>query len=320
MSLKNTLLTAAFLGLSLAGAASAETITVYSAGPKGLIDNLAKGFQAKTGNDVEVFQATTGKVMARIEAEASNPVVDILISASWETAGDFEQRGWLLKYSPANSDKVPAFLKTDYAVAQGVSALALAYNTQSNLPKPSDWSDLAKPEYKDMVTMPDPAQSGSAFELVAGLRALNGGKMDLFKALSANGMIVPGANAEALNPVLQGAKGVVFGAVDYIAMTAAAKGETVEVIFPKSGTIVAPRAAMILNWTKHEAAAKAFMDYMLSDEGQAMVAKVNLMPSRTDVKADRPLIADLKLLDIDSTAAYAERDQILAEFKAATGL
>ena len=322
MSLKHSLIPAALIGLGLAfaGSAHADAITVYSAGPKGLIDNLAKGYTAKSGTEVNVFQGTTGQVMARMEAEAANPVVDVLISASWETASDFEKRGWLVKYTPAKTETVPAFLKTEYAVAQGVSALALVWNKNSGVAKPTDWADLAKPEYKDLVTMPDPAQSGSSFELVAGLRSLNGGKMDLFRSLSANGTIVPGANAQALNPVMQGAKAVVFGAVDYIAMGSAAKGEAIEVVFPSSGTIIAPRPAMILNWTKNEAGAKGFMDYMLSDEGQAMVAKVFLMPARTDVKADRLLIGDLKLLDIDTASAYAAREQILAEFKAAMGL
>ena len=45
---------------------------------------------------VTVFQATTGKVMARLEAEQANPQADVLISASWDTAEDLHQRGWLL--------------------------------------------------------------------------------------------------------------------------------------------------------------------------------------------------------------------------------
>src|SRR5690606_5364412 len=186
-----------------ASAASAE-VTVYTAGPAALIEKLAAGFTAESGIKVNFFQATTGKVMARIEAEAANPVVDVLISASWDTATDFAKRDWLLPYASPNADKVPDFLKTDTAVAQGVSALASAWNPSSGTPKPSEWSDLAKPEYKDLVNLPDPAQSGATFELVAALSSSQG--WDLFDSLSANGAIVAGANAEALNPVLQGAK------------------------------------------------------------------------------------------------------------------
>src|SRR5262245_20392957 len=62
-----------------APAAAQGAITVYSAGPAELINKLAKDFTAQTGIAVNVFQGTTGQVMARIEAEAANPVVDVLI-------------------------------------------------------------------------------------------------------------------------------------------------------------------------------------------------------------------------------------------------
>jgi iron(III) transport system substrate-binding protein len=299
--------------------ARAQTaISVYSAGPANLIENLARGFKAASGIDVKVFQATTGKVMARIEAEASNPVVDVLISASWDTAEDFAKRGWLLAYTSPNAAQAPASLKSDTAVAQGVSALGVAWNPKSGTPRPSEWADLARPAYRNLVTIPDPAQSGASFELVAALRALTGG-WKLFESLHANGAVVAGANAQALNPVLQGAKAAVFGAVDYISLGQKAKGESIDVIFPASGTVAAPRPIMILKWSKHPAEARKFEDYVLFPEGQAAVAKVYLMPARSDVKANRPLVKDLKILTIDAPQVYAQRKEILAEFNKAMG-
>lgn len=299
-----------------AGAAHAD-ITVYTAGPASLIEKLAAGFTAETGVNVSVFQATTGQVMARIEAEASNPVVDVLISASWDTANDFAERGWLVNYDSPNAVNVPDFLKTEGAVAQGVSALAIAWNPNSGTPKPSDWSDLTDAEFKDLVNLPDPAQSGATFELVAALQAQGG--WDLFEGLAGNGALVAGANAEALNPVLQGAKAAVFGAVDYISFAGKKRGETIEVIFPESGTVIAPRPVMILDWSKQQDDARKFVDYILSDEGQDIVASAELMPARTDIAADRPLIGDLNILPIDAEAVYAKRSETLTEFGAIFG-
>ncbi len=286
-------------------------ITVYTAGPGSLIDQMAEGFTKKTGIKVKTFQATTGRIMARIEAEAANPVVDVLISASWDTASDFAKRDRLLAYTSPNAATVPAFLKTETAVAQGISALGIAWNPGSKTPKPAEWADLTKPAYKDLVNVPDPAQSGSSFELVAALQAH---APDLFKRLASNGAIVAGANADALNPVMQGAKAAVFGAVDYISLAAKAKGETIDVIFPASGTVIAPRPAMILKWSKNQAEAKAFIDYMLSDEGQKLVADTYLIPARADMAANRPLMRDLKLLELDIEATYRRRDEILKDF------
>lgn len=311
--MKKTILAApAAVGAMLFAAPAMADITVYTAGPASLIEKLAAGFTAETGVAVNVFQATTGQVMARIEAEAANPVVDVLISASWDTATDFAERGWLVAYESPNAVNVPDFLKSDTAVAQGVSALAIAWNPNSGTPRPSEWADLARPEFKDLVNLPDPAQSGATFELVAALEAQGG--WSLFEDLAANGAIVAGANAEALNPVLQGAKAAVFGAVDYISLAGRKRGETIEVIFPESGTVIAPRPVMILDWSKQQDDAKRFVDYILSDEGQATVASVELMPARADVAADRPLIGDLTILPIDADAVYSKRGETLKQF------
>ncbi|MBN9670358.1 ABC transporter substrate-binding protein [Roseibium aggregatum] len=297
------------LGLLASTAAHAD-VTVYSAGPGGLIKSLAAGFTAKTGIKANVFQATTGKVMARLEAEASNPVADVVISASWGTATDFAAKGLLLSYESPNAATVPDFLKTEGAVAQGVAGIIIAWNTKSDTPMPTDWSDLTKPEYKDLVTLPDPAASGGTYTLVEAFYA--NGMTDILQGLKDNGAIVAGANKAALNPVLQGAKAAVFAGVDYITMGAAAKGETIEAIFPASGTVVAPRPIMILKSSQNQEDAKKFVDYVLSEEGQKEVAKVYLMPSRTDIVVDRPLIGDLKLL---SKEGAPSRDEVLAGFK-----
>jgi iron(III) transport system substrate-binding protein len=157
MQLRTTLGLALAASLFMAGAAGAAEITVYTAGPAGLAKSLAVGFEKKTGTKVNVFQATTGQIMARLSAEKANPQADVLISASWDTALDMKAQNELLAYESPNAKTVPAALKDKYYVAQGAAALAIIWNPKSGKPKPSDWADLAKPAYKDAVTMPDPS-------------------------------------------------------------------------------------------------------------------------------------------------------------------
>jgi iron(III) transport system substrate-binding protein len=301
----------------IAGLTQAQTLTFYTAGPGGLADALAEAFEAETGIAVNVFQGTTGQVMARLEAEEANPQADVVVSASWGSAVDMHERGLLMEYLSPNAENVPDELKHSHYAAQGISALAMVWNSQSSVPRPAEWTDLADPAYRDLVTMPDPAQSGSAFDLVAGLEAAMGEEAwDLLAALAENDMIVPGPNAAALNPVLQGAKAVVFGAVDYISYAQAADGETIEVIVPASGTVIAPRPMMILNSTANPEAAQAFVDFVLSDAGQALVAETWMMPARADVAGLRPGIADLTVIAVDEDAVAARREEIIARFNA----
>jgi len=108
----------------------------------------------------------------------------------------------------------------------------------------------------------------------------------LFEDYKKNGVAMAGANQEALDPVITGAKGIVAAAVDYMTYKAKAKGEPVDIVYPKEGTVISPRPALILKSTQHEANAKAFIDYLLSDEAQKMVSDAALLPGRTDIKAE----------------------------------
>ena len=314
MSVKKGVLLA--MALSSAMMSSAHALTVYTAGPGSLAKNLASGFEKKTGVKVDIFQATTGKVMARLEAEQANPQADILISASWDTAEDLHNRGWLLPFESANAAKVPADLKSADYVAQGVSELGIVWNTKSGTPEPKEWQDLTTDAFKGKVTTPDPALSGASLDLLIGLQnGMGDNAWQLFDALKQNGMVVSGPNAQAVTPVMQGAKAAVFGAVDYVSYGNISQGESLKVIFPASGTVIAPRPMMILKSTQHADDAKAFVDYVLSAEGQAMVADAWLMPAREDVQAKRPLLNDLKILPTKSDGS-AERSDILKRFNA----
>ncbi|MFJ5982846.1 ABC transporter substrate-binding protein [Enterobacter cancerogenus] len=312
MSVKKGVLLA--MALSTVTVSSAHALTVYTAGPGSLAKNLANGFEQKTGVKVDIFQATTGKVMARLEAEQANPQADILISASWDTAEDLHKRGWLLPYQSVNAQHVPADLKSVDYVAQGVSALGIVWNTKSGTPEPKEWRDLTTDAFRDKVTTPDPALSGASLDLLIGLQnGMGDNAWALFDALKKNGMVVSGPNAQAVTPVMQGAKAAVFGAVDYVSYGNISQGESLKVIFPASGTVIAPRPMMILKSTRHADEAKAFVDYVLSPEGQAMVADAWLMPAREDVKAKRPLLNELTVLPTKSESS-GSRSDILKRF------
>lgn len=149
--------------LSATTISSAQALTVYTAGPGSLAKSLASGYEKKTGVKVNIFQATTGKVMARLEAEQANPQADVLISASWDTAEDLHHRGWLLPYQSANADKVPANLKSADYVAQGISALGIVWNTKAALRS----RRVARPDRSGVQRQSDDAGPG-AFRRVAG--------------------------------------------------------------------------------------------------------------------------------------------------------
>ncbi|MBP1962613.1 ABC transporter substrate-binding protein [Paenibacillus aceris] len=279
-------------------------IVVYSAGPADLATKIQKGFQAKTGVEVEMFQGTTGKILARMEAEKANPVVDVVVLASLPSAIGMTKSGLTLPFKEAkNADK----LISDYSDKEGnyfsysLSALGIAYNTKTVTIPPKEWSDLTKPEWKDKINIPDPAQSGSALDFMTGYANKNGDSAwDLFGKVKANGAIIAGANQEAMDPVISGAKSIVMASVDYMTYASKAKGEPIDLIYPASGTVISPRPAMIMKTSKNVDSAKAFIEYLLSDEAQKMVTDSYLLSGRSDIQVQGRVSAkDIPVIKVD---------------------
>ena len=176
-------------------------VTVYMPSPAGLANKLAADFEAKTGIEVRTFQGTTGEILARLETEKANPVADVVILASWSDGLSMKESGQLESYVPANADKmVPGWIDDDSTLfGYSASAVGVIYNTLIYPTLDADWDELAAPEYKDDIAIPDPELSGACKDFVAGY--VNAYGWDTFEALAANGMIVPGANKAALEAV-----------------------------------------------------------------------------------------------------------------------
>lgn len=75
-------------------------VTVYMPSPAGLADKLAAAFTEKTGVEVELFQGTTGEILATLEAEQANPLPDVVILASWSDGLSMKADGQLESYTP----------------------------------------------------------------------------------------------------------------------------------------------------------------------------------------------------------------------------
>lgn len=301
-------------------AAPSGKVVVYTAGPEGLATKIREGFEAKYGITVEQFDGTTGKVLGRLEAEKSNPVADVVILASWPSAMSMKEEGWTQSYAEAaNADKLQeGWVDADkHLFGYSASALGITYNTKLVTEPPTDWSDLTDSKWKGLVNIPDPSLSGSALDFISGYLNDKGedNSWSLFEQLKANEVAMAGANKEALDPVITGAKSAVMAGVDYMAYSAKAKGEPVDIIYPESGTVINPRAAMIMATSPNLDNAQLFIDYLLSDEAQALVTGAYLLPGRADIKADnRANTEDIKLLNYDWNWMSEQGEAISAQF------
>jgi iron(III) transport system substrate-binding protein len=279
-------------------------VIVYQPSPAGLADKLAAGFEAKTGVKVEQFQGTTGEILARLETEAANPQADVVILASWADGLAMKKEGKLLSYAPEGSNRMHNTWKdADNTIfGSSASAVGVIYNTRIFPTLKADWQDLAGSQYKIQLAIPDPERSGSFKDFLSGFinNKCEAAGWRVWESLAANGMKVPGANAAALEAVTTGEKGILVAGVDYNAYSSMARGEPLNIYYPVGGTVINPRPAMILKTSPNTANAKAFMDYLLSDEAQNLVANAYLLPGRSDIRCtNRANISDIPVLSTD---------------------
>lgn len=277
-----------------------EKVTVYMPSPAGLADKLAEGFTAATGIEVEQFQGTTGEILARLEAEEANPIADVVILASWSDGLSMKNSGKLTSYTPANADKaVEGWIDEDSLLfGYSASAVGVIYNTTLIPEMNADWDELAGSTFAGQLAIPDGEKSGSAKDFIAGYVAAYG--WDSFESMAANGMTCPGANKAALESVTTGEVAVLVAGVDYNAYSSMNKGEPLDIYYPAGGTVVNPRPAMIMNTAPNMDNAKAFIDYLYSEEAQTLVANAYLLPGRSDITCDnRTNLADIPQISCD---------------------
>lgn len=278
-------------------------VVVYMPSPSGLNEKYVAGFQEKTGIQVELFEGTTGEILARLEAEKENPVADVVVLASWSDGLSLKNTDVLMSYpEAANADKLyEGWIDEDCMLfGTSASAVGVIYNTTLIENLDADWSDLASAEYADMLAIADPEKSGSCKDFLAGYMYATKEDWSAFEGMAENGMTVPGANKAALESVTTGEKAILVAGVDYNAYSNINKGEPLAIYYPETGTVINPRPAMILNTSSNLDNAKQFVDYLLSDEAQQLVADAYLLPGRSDITCDnRSNVSEIPVLDTD---------------------
>ena len=311
------LLVALVLGVCINATAEGKVV-VYMPSPTGLADQLAEGFTAKTGIAVEQFQGTTGEILARLEAESANPLADVVILASWADGLNLQSEDKLLAYTPAQADKLYDFCVDAQGMLYGASASAVGviYNTQLIPELHADWAELAGQAYQDQLAMPDPTLSGACKDFLAGYASANGleASTALWQSLMDNGMSVPGANKAVLEAVVSGEKAIMVAGVDYNAYSSIAKGESLAIYYPASGTVINPRPAMILKTSPNTDNAKLFMDYLLSDEAQQLMADAYLLPGNSEIICEkRANVSEMPVIACDWAWMMENADSIAAQ-------
>ncbi|CAN7276828.1 ABC transporter substrate-binding protein [Variovorax sp. LjRoot290] len=281
---------AALLALGLAaGSAMAQTAICYNC-PTEWADwgTQLRAIKAKTGITVPPDNKNSGQSLAQLVAEKASPVADVTYLGV-TFAIQAQKDGVVQAYKPAAWQDIPDGLKDPagqwFTIHSGTLGFMVNVDALRGKPVPKSWADLLKPEYKGLIGYLDPA---SAFVGYVGAVAVNearGGSldnfapaMDYFKALQKNEPIVPKQTSYAR--VLSGEIAILLD-YDFNAYRAKYKDKAnVAFVIPSEGTVVVPYVMSLVANAPHAAEGKKVLDFVLSDEGQALWAKAYLRPVR----------------------------------------
>ena len=269
--------------------AIAQTVICYNCPPEWADwGTQLNAIKSKVGVTVPPDNKNSGQSLAQLVAEKASPVADVTYLGV--TFGiQARKEGVVTPYKPAAWNDIPAGLKDSdgnwFTIHSGTLGFMVNVDALKGKPIPKTWADLLKPEYKGLIGYLDPS---SAFVGYVGAVAINqarggtldnfGPAIDYFKALMKNEPIVPKQTSYAR--VLSGEIAILLD-YDFNAYRAKNKDKAnVEFVIPAEGSLVVPYVMSLVNKGPNQVNGKKVLDFVLSDEGQAIWANAYLRPVR----------------------------------------
>ena len=289
-------------GLGTAAQAIEDRLVIVTSFPEDLTSVFQAAFEKRhPGTQVEVLNKKTSAGVKYIQETASNNTSDLFWVSAPDAFAVLKGKGLLAQYRPNATgipDKIGAFPINDpdgYYFGFAASGYGIMYNTRylraKDLPAPKEWSDLEQPVFFGHVGMSAPSRSGTTHLTVEAI--LQGQGWDegwaTIKRMAGNFKTV----TERSFGVPDGVNSGEFGAgivIDFFGFSSKASGFPVEFEYPKI-TAVVPANVGIVNNAPHPEAAGAFIDFLLSDEGQELLfdPKIMRLPVRPEAYAKAPV-------------------------------
>lgn len=291
-------LATAFAVVPASAQAPKGKLVLYTSQPERDATQTTAAFkQAYPGIEVEVFRSGTTEVMGKLAAEfaAGQPKADVLLIADAASMEALKKDGRLLPYPAAKVAGLQAgsFDADRTYFGSKLITTGIAVNTGAKS-RPKSWADLAKPENKGQIAMPSPLYSGAAAIMLGTMTARDDLGWAFFEKLKAADAVAVRGNGAVLTAVASGEKpyGVL---VDFMAFNAKAKGSPIDFIFPTEGVPAVTEPVAMLKTTQNPDAARAFLDFILSDEGQKLALAMGYIPAKASVGAPAWLPAGTKI-------------------------
>ena len=281
-------------------ALAAEKLVIVTSYPPDTTVTVGKAFTKATGIKVEMLKKKTTAGIKYLQASAANNTSDMFWASAPDAFEVLKGDGLLQKYKVKVTgipEKVGSFPINDpegYYKGFAASGYGFMWNTRylkaKKLPVPKTWADLAKAVYHGHVGMSAPSRSGTTHLTVETLLQGMGWEKgwDLMKGIAGNFKTVTARSFGVPDGVNSGQFGVGI-VIDFFGLSSQASGFPVDFLYPKVTTLVPANIAIVKNAPNPKAAA-AFIEYLLSAEGQEVLLdpKIRRLPVNPKTYAKAP--------------------------------
>ncbi|HEX4524496.1 MAG TPA: extracellular solute-binding protein [Casimicrobiaceae bacterium] len=221
-----------------------------------------------------LYSAPTGRVLARVDAEvqARSLTFDVLHVASLAPYLAMARKGQLLAYRSPELAAYPPEAATDQWAIARIVGVIMAYNKNVLAPEkaPKAWVDLLRPEFKGRKLIIQDSAAGTAFNQMYLLEKRLGA--DFMRKWGAQEPVIVATSAQLIDMLVRG-EALLGATVDHFrAFEVDAVKAGIVGVYPSEGMPLAVAPAAIFKNAPHPNAARLFVDYMLSEEGQNLIA------------------------------------------------
>lgn len=287
------LLTSILIGCTPAPVVGGGKLVVYSPNSDGEIEGLLYYFGEKYDVEIELQSMGTGEVLSKLTAEKENPQADVMFGGmnlgAWTSNKDLFQA-----YTAKDDNKLPEGYqnKTGFFTNYLLSGSNLLVNTDLEAGLGitiNSYADLLNPLLKGKIAMGDATKSSSAFAQLTNMLLVKGGydsaeAWDFVKQLMVQMDGVMIGSSSAIYKGVQAGEyvvGLTYEDPSVALLTDGAKN--VRVVYPTEGAVWLPAASAIVAGAQNLDNAKLFLDFLISEEGQTIVASLTNRPVNTSI-------------------------------------
>jgi iron(III) transport system substrate-binding protein len=265
------------------GGSGAQSITLYNGQHVQTAQNLVAAFEAATGISVSIRSNDEDTLADQIATEGAHSPADVFLTENSPPLESLQAKGLLAQVEPATLARTPARFSSPQGEWVGVSARVsvLIYNPSliSAGQLPTKVSQLADPQYRGKLAI---APQETDFQPIVTSYLHASGKpatLSWLKAIEANasGHVYPD-NETIASQVNRGA--VAFGIVNQYywwrmraEIGASSTHSKIAYFAPGDpGYVVDVSGAAVLKSSAHQAAAQKFLAFLVSKQGQEIIA------------------------------------------------